>query len=522
MIPPEPHGAEAVPARPQPSIGLPVLDKAHRPLFRSPADFASAPAEAKMLALLQTRSYMRHSGPLLAIAFFSMDASAAGESSAVPAGHPYTLNEIQQRARSEDLRVLAAEADLRAYHAMYEQAAWAWFPKLETFLSLAGPMPQAQTAPNSPSPYLQVTQASTLYNLDFGQPGVYVGATVTGVIPIFTFGKLTALREAAEQGVIIGESLRERARAEAVYQCAEAWYGYQLARTIDENLNDSDQQLSDAKKRVTDMLRVDSTQVTKLDAYKVEFFENLLATQHASAKKGREVALAALRILAGVAETAPFAVVDEDLVDPHVEVQPMERYIAAALVSRPEVRLAVAGVEAREREVRIRERMFYPDLFLAGGVTATHSSTAEVVTNPFFYDRYNQFSGGVGLGARVTFDFPIKLAQLSQAEAERDKTLAERALLNKAVTLEVKQTVGELTEALSRMESYTKGERTARRWATGAFADFEVGLSDTRELVESIAAKSVAGSERLRALHDAQVAMAALQRVVGVDPRTVH
>jgi outer membrane protein TolC len=437
----------------------------------------------------------------------------------------WTLKQIQDHARAQDLRVLAAEAQLRSFHAMYEQAAWAWFPKLETFLTVAGPTPEAKRtmpAGASGASYEDVTTASQLYNFNFGRPGVLVAANVTGAIPIFTFGKLTALKEAGEKGVIIGEALRDRARAEAVYQCAQAFYGYQLARTIESDLNDATTQLTDARKRIGDMLKADSAQVTKLDTYKIEFFASVLESQKAAARKGRDLATAALRLLAGIAEADPFDVVQEDLVDPKLQVLPVDRYVAVAAGARPEVRLAEAGVAARDREVFIRQRFFFPDFFLAGMFSASYSTNADVVTNPFYYDRYNKLEGGVGLTARITFDLPMKWAQLAQAEAERDKTMAERDLLNKAIGLEVKQTVGDLNEALARIASYGQSERSARRWSTGAFADFGVGLSDTRELVESIAARSFAGAEHLRALHDAHVALAALERVVGLNPRDVH
>ena len=435
--------------------------------------------------------------------------------------HRFTFAEIQAHARTDDLRILAADSELRSLQAQYQQAAWAWFPKLETFITVAGPMPEAQTAPGS-VPYENVTPGSTMYSFRTGKVGVLVGAQTTATVPIFTFGKLTALKEAAEQGVVVGEQLRERTRAEVAYQCAEAWYGYQLARTVEGNLDDSSKQLDDAKKRVHEMLRADSTQVSKLDAYKLDFFENLLATQKTSARRGRELALAALRILAGVSDSAPFFVVDEDLADPKFELKSPERYVTAALRARPEVKLAAAGVAARDREVFIRERSFLPDFFLGGTASAYYTNSAQVVTNPFYYDRYNQFEAGIGLGARLTFDLPVKLSQLDQAEADRDKTAAERDLMTKSIGLEVKQTVGELHESLIRLNRFGDSERTARRWLTGAFADFEVGLSDTRELIEALAAKSYAGGERLRALHDSLLAIAALQRAVGADPRTVQ
>lgn len=417
--------------------------------------------------------------------------------------------------------MLAAEAQLRVFRAKYGQAAWFWFPKIETFVTVAGPMPEARLKEPRTDP-TQITDASRLYDLNLGQVGVMVRVDASAVVPIFTFGKLTALKEAAEKGVVVGEALRDRARAEAAYQAAEAFYGYQLAREIDSDLTDAAASLADAKKKLQRMIQAQSTQVTPLDVHKVEFVEHDVAARQAEARNGRELAIAALRLLAGVGDGEPFAVADEALVAPAIELRPAHRYVEVAGLARPEVRLAAAGLAARERLVLIHERLFFPDLLLTGLFAFSHTTSADVMVNPFFRDRYNQLDGGVGLTARFTFDVPMKLALLEEAMAERDKTAAERTLLHKAIGLEVRKVVGDLGEALGRFKSHEASERSARRWATGAIGDFDVGLTDTREVIESVAAKAIAGAQKMKAIYDALVAVAALERAIGQDPREVR
>ncbi|MBL8941426.1 MAG: hypothetical protein JNM69_43170, partial [Archangium sp.] len=61
----------------------------------------------------------------------------------------------------------------------------------------------------------------------------------------------------------------------------------------------------------------------------------------------------------------------------------------------------------------------------------------------------------------------------------------------------------------------TQAEKSARRWATAAFAAFDLGTGDTRDLVESFTALASASASRAQALHDVQVGLKTLSRSVG-------
>ncbi len=146
-------------------------------------------------------------GCLSAVATFSSAAPAPAPS------RPLALDEIQARARAQDLRVLAADAQLRALRAKYEQAAWAWFPKFETFISVAGPTPEARRLDPVTRPeggYDEVTPASRMYDLNLGNAGIMVRVDAATALPVYTFGKLTALKEAARNGYV--ETLLGRRR----------------------------------------------------------------------------------------------------------------------------------------------------------------------------------------------------------------------------------------------------------------------------------------------------------------------
>ena len=82
---------------------------------------------------------------------------------------------------------------------------------------------------------------------------------------------------------------------------------------------------------------------------------------------------------------------------------------------------------------------------------------------------------------------------------------AQRDLIKAGVRLELEKAHGETRGALVRVEKQTQAEKSARRWATAAFAAFDLGTGDTRDLVESFTALASASASRAQALHDAQI-----------------
>ncbi|SEK80410.1 Outer membrane protein TolC [Stigmatella aurantiaca] len=440
----------------------------------------------------------------------------AGAEAPLPQDKPLTLAVLVAKARQQDARVEEAEAELRRLEALQRQAHWAWFPKFETVVGFGGPVPEAHNDGLGGPP---TTEATLEGDLNFGTLGMTFRAEVNALLPLYTFGKLSALEKAGDQGPIIGRALRERARAEAGLQAAQAFYGYQLARSGLAQLGETEKRLDDAAKRIEALLEEESEQVSKLDTYKVNFFRQIVVARRTEAVQGQALALEAIRLLAGGKPGEPLKIAEVDLPMKEAFTPPsLEEAIAQAEQRRPELVAIQAGVTAREQEVFIRERSFYPDLGLVGFAKFAYTTNTTVQRSPFSYDPYNDRTAGVGFAMRGTFDIPVKKAQLDQARAELDKLKAQQRLLQAALRLEVTKTHGELTAALKRAQAATEAEKNARRWATAAYAAFDLGTGDTRELVDAFTALAQGSADKAKSWFDVRLGIAALERVTAAPP----
>lgn len=429
---------------------------------------------------------------------------------------PLTLAQLVERARTSDSRVEEASAELRKFQALYDQARWAWFPKFEISVGMGGPVPEARNNGLGGPP---TTKASYEGDLNFGKVGVTVFSNGNAVLPLYTFGKLSALKKAGAQGPVLGAALRERAQDEAGFQAAQAYFSYQLARSGLQQLDEVSKRLEDAAEKIAALLKEESPQVSQVDTYKVRFFRQVVEARKAEAQQGRLLALTAIGVLANAAPGVEVVVVEEDL-EPEAQVEPpsLERALTLAESYRPELTAIAAGIVAREAEVFIRERSYFPDLGLAGFYDVRFTTSATRQKNPFAFDPYNDRTAGLGLVMRGTFDIPIKDAQLEQARAELDKLRAQEKQIRAGIRLEVTKVHGELVAAWAKARAFADAEKSARRWVTATFAAFDLGTGETRDLVDAFTAYAQVTGDRSKSWFDVRLGMAALARVTGTPP----
>ena len=425
---------------------------------------------------------------------------------------PLTLPQIIDRARTNDHRVKEAQAQLRYFRSKYDEARWAWFPRMDSYFMVAGPTPEARNDGLGGPP---TTKSTLMYDLDFGQPGVMLRAGAEAVLPIYTFGKLDALEEAGRKGVEAGEALTVRARDESEYQAAQAFYGYCLAKQAASVIDETMKRLDDAQKTLARLQAEGSPQVTQMDLYKLAFYRQQGEVQRLQAEGGANYALSAIRLLIAAPPDEVIEVQVEPLIASEGVLAPVDSYIIAAAKFRPELRAIAAGLEARAQEVKIREAMYYPDFGIAGFFRWMWTTSATRQISPFAYDPYNDLSAGVGLVMRYQWDFPQKGIMLEQARAEYEKMEHQRDLLGAGVQLEIEKSWGDTDGAMKKAERQAEAEKNARRWANAAYTSFELGTGDTRELVDAFSAYASASVQRLQAYHDVKVGLKALTRAVG-------
>jgi len=221
-----------------------------------------------------------------------------------------------------------------------------------------------------------------------------------------------------------------------------------------------------------------------------------------------------LRLLVGAQSGEELPIAEQELPQAPPPPNPDE-ILRRALQQRPEARAANEGVAARQSLVDLARARLWPDVGIVGGVRFTTTTNADNPPSPFVNNPYHESSGFVALGMQWTLDVPQKLARLRQAEAELHEAIAMQVGAEQLVRLDLQQALGDLADARVRIERYGNETQIGKQLANQAGVAFDSGLGDARELLEGTLLFMRADGERLKALYDAQLAWAALERAVG-------
>lgn len=434
-----------------------------------------------------------------------------------PAPAELALEDLLRKALERDGRVLAAHAQLDAYRAKYDQTWWLWFPVTRLDVLFGGPVGRRELAcPNEPNCVeLKDPSAYSYGDLSAGV-SFAVGGKLEATLPIYTFGKISEAKNAALAGVDAGEAGIEKARQDVALEVRRAYYGWLLANASVEILEDGEGKLQEAEKKLLKMLEEFNEDVTDRDLFKLRYYSTQVKSMLVQTRSGRKVVLEALRFLTGIEGLGEEKQIKEiDLEAPAFELQGQEEYLGKARKLRPELKQLNAAVDAAGAAVEIHKSSFYPDFFIAGYVKGSYSPAHDFIENSLLNHGYTYYDHGLTLGLRITLDIPQKMARLDEARANLRRIRAQESQAAEAVGLEIKKRLETLRSADENLKVLKKGRRAAKAWMRANFMSYGVGLSNTKDLLDSLAAYAKVRMELFKAHHDTLIAFYQLKAAVG-------
>ncbi len=437
--------------------------------------------------------------PLAAIAQ-EQSASEESEAPETSSGPPvYDLAKLLHSAERAYPGVRAAEARIRAARAQLDEV-WVT-PYFQSWITAGFTLaPEARGSPIF-SPDAQVPISNPW------QP--VLGFNFEGAVPLWTFGKLGAARDAARAGIRAAESDRSRVRAQLLYDVRRAYFALQLALDIEQMLHEGIPRLEEAIVRTEDRLAEGDSEVDEMDRYRLQGALAEVRARQAQAEHLEASSRAALRILSGVRE---FRVPDCPIQVVSARLRPLAHYVSNAMSDRPEVRMLEAAQRAREASLDVARAGFWPDLALTYRFAISYAPGITDQTNPFIIDPANYMNIGAGIALRWSLDFWGNAYRVDRESALLDDVRARFDEARRGMEIEITDAYQTVVEARAREEAFDRGRRATRSWFITAAQSVELGTAETSDLVDAVRAYFMARYSHLQAIHDFNAALANLER----------
>jgi len=436
----------------------------------------------------------------------------------------YTLPELLEAARRGNPGILAGAAATDAMQAQLLEAHRNAWPsgELTSFITAVPKIKCEYAADISGDPRLQhcVATESDPAHHNFADTftklsGPFTRTEVRLVQPLYTFGKIDAGVEAAENGVAAIRHKQAGAAADVELNIRKAYWGRKLARELLDTLDQGTSYIDEAQQKIEKQLADGSGNVTVTDRLRLRTVRAEIDARTLETKRLAELALTGLRTLLGSEAPADLDVDAEPLEPLEVPKRPVTHYEEAARLNRPEVLALGFAARAKHALSLLEERREYPDLALVATGSYAYAPSVDSPVNAFANNPFNGLGFGLAATLRMPLDLGPRFARTDRARAEADETELRRREALGGIALEVRKAFDEMTEAQSRVAAVQKGEKAGKAWVTAVAQNFAIGLAEARDFSDALQAFFTMRARYLQSVYDLNIAAAALTRATG-------
>ncbi len=412
------------------------------------------------------------------------------------------LPRILEAADKNHPNIVAARARLLGVRAQLDEAHRAPFGQFK----MTGGVGLAPTVlgNNIFSPNTDVSLTSSL--------GLAWRANIDGVVPLWTFGKITNLWAAADANVHLNEAGVEKERDAVRLDVRRAYFGLQLARDSALLLREVRKAVKKAVDKVS--AQVEEDEADPIELYKLQTYVAEIEVRDSESTRYSTIALAGLRFYTGIANVD---IPDEPLRPPQHKLLSLSRYLMAAKVYRPEIMMAHHGVLARTAQLEVARAQFFPDIGL--GLSMGYARAPEVVNqiNPFGADTANFFGYGAGIVFNWKLDFLSQSARIRYAQAQLEEVRSLERFAIGGSGAEVETAYAEVVDWQKRVDAYAKAAGFAKKWMVSVQQGIDIGTRDEKDVLDP--AKSYASNRFswMNATMELDMAMSRLAKATGWD-----
>ncbi len=395
----------------------------------------------------------------------------------------YDLDRVIDLALRRNRAIQASNWEMAYYNAQADEAWWAWFPKI-TLTTVVSTSPDYGKPPRDADGFLDWEQRDNRFD------GVTWGNEIKVQIPLYTFGKISNLRDMGPLAVDAGRLKRRAVKDRMIYEAKRVYYTIQFLNVLREKLDEGMGYLKDAEEKLERLLADGSATVTEIDRYKFEVVRADLEARVAESEHNREVMQSALRLLMDLPPETPVFLARRLLKEPEEsETDPIFADLKKEMgEKRPEIKLLDVDLNLKRKESDRQWAYYFPDLFVDLRYKYVLSPEIEDIRNPFLNDPYNVNTFTAFLGLRYTFDLPLQLARHRQAKAKENQARHTRTAGMQKLELEAKKEFESFRENLAKMQLNEKGLTAGKKWMISEVMNYELGLADTQDVIGGISA----------------------------------
>lgn len=397
--------------------------------------------------------------------------------------------------------------DIEIYRAKLEQAKGAVFPQIE-LMALGGPSPEARR--EAISPEIKTDVKATTIN------GIFGMITMEVLQPIYTFGKISGYKKAAEGGIKVSEAEFEKKLSELVVKTKELYWSLALVRELRNLASEIGDELQKAIKRTEEDLKKELPSADELTLYKLKTYMGEVKRNINEIDKNEAIIIEALKFMTGLPKNTKLEILTEPLKYEEKHINPDE-LISKAFVLRPEMTQIKEGLRAKQALLDVEKSNLYPQIFFLLKGSVAGATNRDRIHNPYIYDPLNDAMVAAVVGMKLNIDFGIMKGKIKEAEIEYQKILEKKKLAEEGIPVQIMKAYIEFQEASKTAKDMEEAYQNAKKWFVAADANIDMGIGEMKDLADAVLAYATTRVNYLKALYNQKIAFANLLQASGLD-----
>ncbi|MFQ5824673.1 MAG: TolC family protein [bacterium] len=409
--------------------------------------------------------------------------------------------------QSSELSVKASKAKLaQAYHAKI-------LPKFEV-KNIWGPIPRARGIVDPKTGFVTSPDTSTSIP---GDLRYFTQLDLDLIQPIFTFGKLSGLTNAAYFGVQADQAKLEGTQESVRFQVRQLYWAIVFGKELLTVIQDAENELKKAENKVQEKLDEGSEDVTQTDLFKLQIFRYEINKRLRQALDKIELTKSALKSTLGLSEDVSIEIATEYLDALEVKLDSLPVYAEMAIQNRAELAQLRAGINARRALIRVSKSEYYPQFFFGGQMKYNFAKDRFDPNNPFIYNPTNYFRPGFVVGLNLNLNFLQTRDKVRVAQSEYLLLAQKENLLIDGIKLDVQKAFLELQQAEKNMRESRRALKASNNWLRSATMTFDIGVGEINDLIDAFKANGTMQAEYFQNIFNYNVALAKLSKAIGRD-----
>ncbi|MCY4170707.1 MAG: TolC family protein [Bacteroidetes bacterium] len=393
------------------------------------------------------------------------------------------LKQVLEQTLSVSPDIRAALSNVRWADARYALAKSSRFLPDATVSTGFSAVPGINNPNNIPNEELYLDPA---VRNDYSNFSPYAEAEISMLQPIYTWGALSGSIKAASAGADLENARAQETIIQASVRAAEFYYNVLLTNELTLLASKGSNFVKMALNEISRLLDEGSPDMDDADRYQVLILQQENERQIVEIQQKSKTAHVALRRQLMLNDSIQVIPIHNSLTPLNFELEDLAYYQNKAMMYRPDILQARAGVTATNALVRVAKADFYPQSAVGIMFGASGASNRFRQRNPYINDSFSRFSTRAGIGFVQKLNFGQTRARVAQAEAQHSSVKHLSIGLEQQVLAEIEQSWRQVAIEKEALAAQDSSLAISKEWLRVEQINFDLDLGDTENLIDAV------------------------------------